>query len=52
MDVKGLTPAKLEGVLEKQREQLRERYGDAATFQFRVAIENGKAKLKASRIKS
>jgi hypothetical protein len=39
-------------VLEKQREQLRERYGGDATFQFRVAIENGKAKLKASRIKS
>jgi hypothetical protein len=47
-DVKGLTPAKLEGVIEKQREQLRERYGDAP-ITFRVAIEDGKAKLKASR---
>ena len=50
-DVKGLTPAKLDGILEKQREQLRTRFGDAA-FSFRVAIEDGKAKLKASRAKA
>lgn len=50
-DVKGLTPAKLEGILAKQREQLRSRFGDAAVS-FRVAIENGKAKLKASRAKA
>ena len=50
-DVKGLTPAKLNGILEKQREQLREKFGDAA-FSFRVAIEDGKAKLKASRAKA
>ena len=50
-DVKGLTPAKLDGILEKQREQLRARFGDAA-FSFRVAIEDGKAKLKATRAKS
>jgi len=49
-DVKGLTPAKLEGILAKQREQLRSRFGDAAVS-FRVAIEGGKAKLKASRAK-
>jgi len=50
-DVKGLTPAKLESILSKQREQLRSRFGDAA-FSFRVAIEDGKAKLKASRAKA
>ena len=50
-DVKGLTPAKLDGILEKQREQLRGRFGDAA-FSFRVAIEDGKAKLKATRAKA
>jgi hypothetical protein len=50
-DVKGLTPAKLEGILAKQREQLRSRFGDAAVS-FRVAIEGGKAKLKASRAKN
>ncbi len=49
-DVKGLTPAKLDGILEKQREQLRSRFGDAA-FSFRVAVEAGKAKLKATRTK-
>ena len=50
-DVKGLTPAKLDGILAKQREQLRTRFGDAA-FSFRVAVENGKAKLKATRAKA
>lgn len=50
-DVKGLTPAKLDGILDKQREQLRTRFGDAA-FSFRVAIEDGKAKLKATRAKA
>jgi hypothetical protein len=51
-DVKGLTPAKLEGILAKQREQLRSRFGDGAAVTFRVAIEGGKAKLKASRAKA
>ena len=45
------TPAKLEGILAKQREQLRSKFGDAEVS-FRVAIEDGKAKLKASRAKS
>ena len=49
--MKGLTPAKLEGILAKQREQLRSRFGDGGVT-FRVAIEDGKAKLKASRSKS
>lgn len=50
-DVKGLTPAKLNGILEKQREQLRTKFGDAA-FTFRVAVEEGKAKLKATKTKA
>ncbi len=50
-DVKGLTPAKLDGILAKQREQLREKFGDAA-FSFKVAVEGGKAKLKATRAKA
>jgi hypothetical protein len=49
--VKGLTPAKLDGILAKQREQLREKFGDAA-FSFKVAVEDGKAKLKATRAKA
>jgi hypothetical protein len=50
-DVKGLTPAKLEGVIAKQRAELAKKYGDAV-FSFRVAVEDGKAKLKATRVKS
>ena len=47
-----LNPAlKLDGILAKQREQLRGRFGDAA-FTFRVAVEDGKAKLKATRAKA
>ena len=49
--MKGLTPAKLESILAKQREQLRSRFGEAEVS-FRVAIEDGKAKLKASRAKA
>ena len=43
-----LTPEKLERALAQQRQVLRERFGDAE-FRFRVAIENGRAKLKAVR---
>jgi hypothetical protein len=46
--VQNLSPEKFERLLEKQRAALRERYGDAE-FRFRVAVEQGKAKLKASR---
>jgi hypothetical protein len=35
-------------VLEQQREALRERFGDV-DFRFRVVIEGGRAKIKASR---
>lgn len=47
--VKGLSREKLQNVIEKQRSQLRERFGSDADFQFRVAVEDGKARLKASR---
>ena len=43
-----LSQEKFELLLEKQRAALRERFGDAK-FRFRVAVEQGKAKLKASR---
>jgi hypothetical protein len=48
-NVKGLTRDKLEGVIERQRAQLREKYGGDASFSFRVAVEKGKVRLKATR---
>ncbi len=50
--VKTLSRPKLEAMLEKQRAQLRQRFGDDASFRFRVVVEDGKAKLKASRIRA
>ncbi len=50
--VKTLSRPKLEAMLEKQRTQLRERFGNAAYFKFRVVVEDGKAKLKASRVRA
>jgi hypothetical protein len=47
--VKGLTREKLEKVLDKQREGLRERFGDKAKFRFRVVVEGGQVRLKASK---
>ena len=47
-DVKNLSPAKLRAILGKQEKSLRARYGDAE-IRFRVVVEDGKAKLKASR---
>ena len=46
---RSLTPQALERVIEQQRQALRERFGDVE-FRFRVAIEDGRAKLKASRV--
>ena len=43
-----LSPAKLEAILRKQEQALRSRYGDSEV-RFRVVVEDGKAKLKASR---
>ena len=48
--VKNLTPSKLEAVLSRQRDALKERFGDAK-FRFRVVVEDGAAKLKASRVR-
>ncbi len=50
--VKTLSRPKLEAMLEKQRAQLRERFGKDASFKFRVVVEDGKAKLKASRVRA
>ncbi len=49
--VKGLSKDKLDGIVAQQREALRKRYGDAE-FRFKVVVEEGKAKLKAQRVKS
>jgi hypothetical protein len=46
-DTRHLTRDALERVLARQREALRERYGDAEV-RFRVVIEDGRAKIKAS----
>ena len=48
-ETRNLSPASLERVLAEQREALRARYGDAQ-FRFRVVIEDGRAKIKASRV--
>ncbi len=47
--VKNLTPQKLDAMLSKQRGELERRYGGDARFRFRVVVEQGRAKLKASR---
>jgi hypothetical protein len=46
----GLTREKLESQLEKQRSALRERLG-GADVRFRVVVEDGRAKLKASPVR-
>ena len=48
--VDGLTPDKLKQLLDKQRSQLAQRFGDDAEFKFRVVVENGKAKVKARKV--
>jgi hypothetical protein len=47
-DVANLTPDRLEAVLKKQEAALRDRYGETAGVRFRVVVEDGRAKLKAS----
>ena len=47
-DVTHLSRDKLEKVIRRERANLRERYGEAG-FEFRVVVENGKARLKARR---
>jgi hypothetical protein len=46
--VDGLTPAKLDQILDRQERDLSKRYGDSQV-RFKVVVENGKAKLTASR---
>lgn len=48
--VKGLSPEKLQQTIARQRATLRKRFG-GTEFRFRVVVEDGKAKLKASRAK-
>jgi hypothetical protein len=50
-NVKGLSREKLDGIIAKQRTQLTEKFGKDAQFRFRVEIEGGKARLKATRVK-
>ena len=47
-DVKNLSPAKLRAILREQEKSLSSRFGDA-DIRFRVVVEGGKAKVKASR---
>jgi len=47
-DVKNLTPAKLNEILDRQERELSARYGDSQV-RFKVVVENGRAKLTASR---
>lgn len=45
----GVSREKLEKTLAKQREQLQKKFGSDASFSFRVAVEDGKVRLKAKR---
>ena len=47
--VANLSPEKLKATLAKQEAALRQRYGKAE-FRFKVVVEDGRAKLKASRV--
>jgi hypothetical protein len=47
-DVASLTPKKLDEILDHQERELSKRYGSDAV-RFKVVVENGKAKLTASR---
>ena len=46
-----MTREKLDGLLAKQEAAIREKYG-AAKVRFKVVVENGKAKLKATAVRS
>lgn len=50
-DTQGLTRDKLDQVLKKQEEAIRNKYSCQAV-KFRVVVENGKTKLKASPVKA
>ncbi|UCE87644.1 MAG: hypothetical protein JSU66_08030 [Deltaproteobacteria bacterium] len=48
--VEGMTREKVSALLRKQADQIRKKHGDGKV-QFRVVVEQGKAKLKASRVR-
>lgn len=48
--VKGLTREKLEKVVAEQRGKLGQQFGTDARFAFKVKVEGGKARLKATRV--
>ena len=47
-DVENLTPQKLDEILDRQERELCDRYG-SGQVRFKVVVENGRAKLTASR---
>lgn len=47
----GISREKLERQLEQQTGQLRAKFGADARFQFRVAVQDGKVRLKAKRLR-
>ncbi|MEE2679041.1 MAG: MXAN_5187 C-terminal domain-containing protein [Myxococcota bacterium] len=47
---RGLTRPKLEALVSRQRASLAARFGAKARFRFRIALEDGRPKLKARRI--
>ena len=47
--VEKLSRERLDTIIASQREKLEKRFGADARFQFRVVVEDGRAKLKASR---
>lgn len=49
-DAKLLTREKLEGLVAEHRARLAERFGPRARFRFRIAVQDGRTKLKASRL--
>jgi hypothetical protein len=51
-NVNGLTREKLDAILAQQRAALCAKFGENAEFRFRVKIVDGKARLKASRVKA
>jgi len=50
--VEKLSREKLDSMLARQEKALKERFGDDARFRFRVVVEDGKAKVKAARIRA
>ena len=48
--VKGLTPDKLQAAIRKQEAAIRQKHG-AEKVNFRVEVEGGKVKLKATAVK-